>query len=191
MARNGGLAYLPRRDYPKVDGLALTSMACATMLGEMEELDLNIQNALRSFYDDPALLEKLGAMAVSIAEDDQRYVPEQLLRLLDRNDQDVELKRRIVEFFNGGSTLDDTAKFILANKEVRPVALEQCAPVFQDFFLKLSERAKEQSSLCKAVMFYGVAMALYEWKDRRRGGVPYDDELHGPIIFSTPSRKKL
>lgn len=158
-------------------------------VGEMEEIDLNIQNALRSFYNDPMFLEKLGAMAISIAEDDQLYVPEQLLRLLGRHDHHRELKRRIADYFNGGSTFEDTANFILANENIQPVALEQCEPVFQDFFLKLYEHAKDQSRLCKAVMFYGVAMALYEWKDRQRGGVPYDRALHGPIYFSIHPRK--
>lgn len=152
-------------------------------------VDQKIQHALGAVYDDPLFLEKLGAMAVSIAEDDQLYVPEQLLRLLGRRDHHRELKRRIAGYFNGGSTFEDTAKFILANENIQPIALERCEPVFQDFFLKLSERAKDQSKLCKAVMFYGVAMALYEWKDRQRGGVPYDCELQGPIFLSTPARK--
>ena len=33
-------------------------------------------------------------------------------------------------------------------------------------------------------MVYGVAMALFEWRDRQMS-IPYDPETHGPVTLAT------
>jgi len=170
----------------------------------MRELSSRICAALGEFYTDPLFLEKLAAMAVNIAGDDQDYVPGYLLELIGRSDKHVLLVTRICEFFAAEETLPDvcdenapffvalpdTTAFVLSNKEIPPIALEACTSAFQDFFLRLRELAKENYGLAKTVMFYGVAMALYEWRDRQRGGVPHDPEIHGQIKFTVRSPNK-
>ena len=170
----------------------------------MKDLETRIRDALSEFYTDPLFLEKLAAMAVQIAEDDQDYVPDYLLRQITSDGNCASLKTEMQEYFTVEKTargaleesnfffqaLPDTAAFVLSNRETSPIALEKNISVFQDFFLKLRKLAKEDSDFAKAIMFYGVAMALYEWKDRQRGGAPYDPKIYGPITFSSSPPKK-
>lgn len=169
----------------------------------MKGLETRIRDALGGFYADPLFLEKLAAMAVLIAEDDQDYVPGILLAKVNLGDGDTSLKADMREYFeiddtqqeNGDSgrrifrELPDTTAFVLSNIAITPLALETSAPIFQDFFLKIRELAKEDCDFAKAVMFYSVAMALFEWRDRRRS-IPYDPDIHGQITLAPSPQKK-
>lgn len=158
---------------------------------------------LGDFYDAPRFLEKLAAMAVEIANDDQDYVPGYLLEQMNLDDGYKSLKTYMRKYFEADDApqenrdegnrifqeIPDTTTFVLSNVEIAPLALETSSPTFQDFFLKLRELAKENSDFAKAIMFYGVAMALFEWRDRQRS-VPYDPEIHDPITLATTLPKK-
>lgn len=170
----------------------------------MKDLETRIRDALSEFYADPLFLEKLAAMAVQIAEDDQDYVPNYLLRQITSDGNCASLKTEMQEYFTVEKTargaleeskslfqaLPDTAAFVLSNRGILPIEIEKSVSVFQDYFLKLRKLAKEDSDFAKAIIFYSVAMALYEWKDRQRGGAPYDPEVHGPITFASGPSKK-
>ena len=169
----------------------------------MTDIEARIRAALGDFYNDPLFMAKLATIAVQIFEDDQDFVPDYLLELISLGDGYALLTTRMSEFFavedispNADyentrffQALPDTAAFVLSNNAIPPVVIEKCASVFQDFFLRLRELAKTDPELAKATLFYGVAMALYEWKDRRRGGTPYDLAFHGPITFASGPRK--
>lgn len=156
----------------------------------MDNIILKLREQLGATYNDPELIGKIASMAVEIADDDQAYVPEQLSRLLDKNDQCHELKRRIIERLKNQKDFDEVACFVLANEKTRVLSPKECAPVFQEYYLRLRQLEKGDRDLAIATMMYGVSMALYEWKDRQRGSVPYDPETHGPIYLSVTSSKK-
>ncbi len=172
--------------------------------GGMKELEKRLRDALGEFYADPLCMVKLAAMAVQISQDDQDYVPDYLLELINLRDGHVMLTRRMCEFFAVDKTppntgdentpffqaLPDTAAFVLSNKDIAPIMFEKTTSIFQDLFLSLCELAKEDHSLAKATMFFGVAMTLYEWLDRQRS-TPYDPDIHGPITFASGPPKKL
>jgi hypothetical protein len=172
--------------------------------GDMKELEKSLRDALGEFYASPLCMVKLAAIAAQISQDDQDYVPDYLLELISLRDGHVMLTRRMCEFFAVDKTapntgdentlffqaLPDTAAFVLSNKDIAPIMFEKTTSIFQDLFLSLCELAKEDHSLAKATMFFGVAMTLYEWLDRQRS-IPYDPDIHGPITFASGPPKKL
>ncbi len=158
---------------------------------KMKKFERRVRERLGDFYFDPQFLGKLAAMMVEVSEDDQGYVPEWLLKSL--TGEQKYLESDIVDYFGGDGEDDSfnkTISFILSNKRIKPVALENCVPVFQDFFLVLCELAKKENNLAKMIMFYGTGCARWEWTDRQRDGIPYDPEIHGLITFSVVSSKK-
>lgn len=161
----------------------------------MHDLQTRIRDALSDFYTDPLLLETLAAVMVQISEDDQDYVPNFLLKLTSHDVRRSLLTTSICNFFAIETitsvsddedkpffhALPETATFVLSNRDIPSIVLETCTATFQDFFLRLRNLAEEDHDAARVIMFYGVAMALYEWKDRQRGGIPYDEETQEPI----------
>jgi len=169
----------------------------------MKDVEINIRNAVKDFYADPEFLEKLAAMAVQLAEGDQDFVPGCLLVQINLGDGYNSLKADMQKYFEVDNTqlercdegnrifqaLPDTAAFVLSNVAIAPVKLEACAPKFQEFFMRLRVLVDEDRGFAKATMFYGVALALFEWRDRQRS-IPYNPDIHGPITLATTTPKK-
>jgi len=149
-------------------------------------MEKRIRNALGDFYNSPHFLEKLAAMMVFLKEDEHDYASEFLLEQINLNDQFKSFKKNMRERFierilqTDHDELASTANFILLNTTIAPLVVEESEHIMQDFFLRLQTVNQINQSLAKALVFYGVSYAMFDWRDRHLS-IPYDEEIHGPI----------
>ena len=116
------------------------------------------------------------------------YVADQIVRMaqsININDSNIKsVDAQISQYMEDGR-MPEVASYVLNNiNNVSKVEPSEMTSSFQDMVMVLNELDKQQGEMAKAIIFYGVGLAEYEWKDRRRGGIEYDVEEHGPICLS-------
>tara|TARA_R110001592_G_scaffold3525_7_gene19829 strand:- start:7797 stop:8279 length:483 start_codon:yes stop_codon:yes gene_type:complete len=158
----------------------------------MVEASKNDQNRLEDFFAAPDALDKLARIAYQTSPEDQDYIAEHINEMLYRPGDYTVLLDRISEYMDAEETLPEVRSYVLANADIDGIKAEETTDKFQNMVLKLramAEEGEDGASVAKAVMFYAVGLAQYEWKDNKRGGVPYDEDVDGPIRFSTGSHE--
>lgn len=133
--------------------------------------------------------EQLFMMARSLASGDQTYVAESLLPLLDAGDSWQLLQARIAERFVDEQELAEVIALIHANRDIDAYDMTAQEPAFLMLQPSLEALADTDPTLARSTWVYALAIALYEWKDRQRGGVAYDAERDGPIKLVGPDRE--
>ncbi len=145
-------------------------------------------DSIESFFNQDDALDRLAAIAVTISPDDQDYIAEQVNDMLNSQDSYEIIQKRMMEFLDPEETFPEVRDFVLENKGISPLDASEATDEFQNMILKLRslvENGDDGATFAKAVMFYVVGMAHYEWKDRQRDSIAYDEDLHGPITLSS------
>ena len=144
--------------------------------------------SLMQFLEEPAALGKLANMAASISPpEDQDYVAEQINRRLSHSGL-KQIDSMISEYMGAENTMAEVAGYVLENVSIEAVNLDDTTADFQEMVARLERLSEQgQSDMAKAIMFYAVGLAHYEWQDRQRESVLYNTDEHGEIVLASPT----
>jgi len=151
------------------------------MRAQLVDLYQRLRLELGDIVGDADLPAKLTTMTVLVAEGDVAYVPDYLAKMLSSPEAIDTLVSRLCRDFADSSELHRLSAFVRSNAHVVPLARERLPDPWRAVWARLEPIICRDRDFAVATLCYGLMIALYEWKDRRRGAVPYDAALHGPI----------
>ncbi|WP_375202329.1 hypothetical protein [Hyphococcus sp.] len=149
----------------------------------VERLHERFQLRLGSLYADRDLLMHMAVLSEALSEGDEDWIPSQLSPLLLSGDSHETLNRELAEYLEHEPFFGRALAFMLDNSHQHATPGEIRSGGFQDYALRLAALGDRDRPLALMAALYGLALAIYEWRDRARS-VPYDPDVHGPIKFS-------
>lgn len=157
-------------------------------------------NKFLQFLAEPNAIERMASLVHSTCvkdvkperlDDEINYVADQIVRMansINISDSNLEIVDKQIHAYMAEGRMPEVTSYVLNNiNNVSELSLPETTDSFQNMVMMMNELDKQQSEMAKAIMFYAVGMAEYEWRDRLRGdSVAYNEEEHGAISFSTP-----
>ncbi len=148
----------------------------------VERLHKRFQTRLGSLCADPELLLHMTALSEALSEDDEDWIPGQMSPLLLGENHET-LKRELSDYLEHEPFFERTLDFLLKNSNQNAAPGKIRSNSYQDYALRLAALGERNRSLALMAALYGLALAIYEWRDRART-IPYDPDVHGSIKFS-------
>lgn len=153
------------------------------LLKRVERLHKRFQTRLGQLYNDPELLIHMAALGEALSEGDEDWIPSQFSPLLLPDSDHEVLKRELADYLEHEPFFERALAFILDNSRQGAIPGAIYSDSFQNYALRLAALGERNRPLALMAALYGLALAVYEWRDRARS-IPYDPEVHGPIKFS-------
>lgn len=146
----------------------------------VERLHEQFQARLGSLYADPELLLRMATLSETLSEGDEDWIPTQLSPLLLSGDSHETLKRELADYLEHEPFFERALAFILDNSGQAATPGEIRSSGFQGYTIRLAALGDRDRPLALMAALYGLALAIYEWRDRAQS-IPYDPDIHGPI----------
>lgn len=152
---------------------------------------------LEAFLADEQSVEKMAAITLLTSPEDEQYVAIQLTSNFDaslKSEFDTAREHSLLSYmadtyFALEGVLDETVAHIIENKDVAPIdeeTLSNTSSAFQELVLRAKDAERTQGKeFSNKVMMFAVGLAHYEWKDRQRPSVAYDEDIHGTIRLAS------
>ncbi|WP_375207705.1 hypothetical protein [Hyphococcus sp.] len=151
--------------------------------GRVERLHKRFQTRLEQLYDNPDLLIHMAALGEALSEGDEDWIPSQFSSLLLSDDDREILKGELADYLEHEPFFERALAFVLDNTHQGAIPRDVRSDSFQNYALRLAALGDRDRPLALMAALYGLALAVYEWRDRARS-IPYDPDVHGPIKFS-------
>ncbi len=137
---------------------------------------------LSRFMERADAMDVLISLATNTLSEDQDYVASSVCNVLLPFVSDPRKLQSEIDDYMSDGWLDVVAQYVLNNAGAGGADLANTSSAFQDMVMRVIHLERSgHSRMARAIMCYATGVALYEWMDRQRGGVLYDEALHGPL----------